>query len=82
LPAKRFRTREAGADIVRRRHDGWACGAIRRLLDENKFENIRDHLLTRRNLLRIYGPFGSGATAPQFGDRRSYQMDPSNAREA
>jgi len=74
----------AGADIVAPSDmmDG-RVGSIRRMLDENKFENIAILSYAVKYCSGFYGPFREAAqSAPQFGDRRSYQMDPANAREA
>jgi len=58
-------------------------GAIRETLDEHKFENIAILSYAAKYCSGFYGPFREAAqSAPQFGDRRSYQMDPANAREA
>src|SRR5206468_9836109 len=58
-------------------------GAIRKMLDENRFENIAILSYAAKYCSGFYGPFREAAqSAPQFGDRRSYQMDPANAREA
>jgi porphobilinogen synthase len=57
--------------------------AIRKVLDEHKFENIAILSYAAKYCSGFYGPFREAAqSAPQFGDRRSYQMDPANAREA
>ncbi|HWR15027.1 MAG TPA: porphobilinogen synthase [Terriglobales bacterium] len=57
--------------------------AIRDALDENGFENIPILSYAAKYASGFYGPFREAAdSAPQFGDRRSYQMDPANAREA
>jgi porphobilinogen synthase len=57
--------------------------AIRETLDEHKFENISIFSYAAKYCSGFYGPFREAAqSAPQFGDRRSYQMDPANAREA
>jgi porphobilinogen synthase len=57
--------------------------AIREKLDEHKFENIAILSYAAKYCSGFYGPFREAAdSAPQFGDRRSYQMDPANAREA
>ncbi|MGH9676010.1 MAG: porphobilinogen synthase, partial [Candidatus Acidiferrum sp.] len=57
--------------------------AIREALDEHKFENIAILSYAAKYCSGFYGPFREAAqSAPQFGDRRSYQMDPANAREA
>ena len=74
----------AGADIVAPSDmmDG-RVGAIRETLDEHKFENIAILSYAAKYCSAFYGPFREAAqSAPQFGDRRSYQMDPGNAREA
>jgi porphobilinogen synthase len=74
----------AGADIVAPSDmmDG-RVAAIRRMLDEHKFENIAILSYAAKYCSGFYGPFREAAqSAPQFGDRRSYQMDPANAREA
>src|SRR5712691_9127700 len=75
---------QAGADIVAPSDmmDG-RVGAIRETLDEHKFENIAILSYAAKYCSGFYGPFREAAqSAPQFGDRRSYQMDPANAREA
>jgi porphobilinogen synthase len=74
----------AGADIVAPSDmmDG-RVAAIRDKLDEHKFENIPILSYAAKYCSGFYGPFREAAqSAPQFGDRRSYQMDPANAREA
>ncbi len=74
----------AGADIVAPSDmmDG-RVAAIRKMLDANKFENIAILSYAAKYSSGFYGPFREAAqSAPQFGDRRSYQMDPANAREA
>src|ERR1700688_4814615 len=74
----------AGADIVAPSDmmDG-RVGAIRETLDEHKFENIAIFSYAAKYCSGFYGPFREAAqSAPQFGDRRSYQMDPANVREA
>jgi len=74
----------AGSDIVAPSDmmDG-RVAAIRRQLDANKFENIPILAYAAKYCSGFYGPFREAAqSAPQFGDRRSYQMDPANAREA
>jgi porphobilinogen synthase len=58
-------------------------GAIRRKLDDNKFQHIAIFAYAAKYCSAFYGPFREAAqSAPQSGDRRSYQMDPANAREA
>jgi porphobilinogen synthase len=74
----------AGADIVAPSDmmDG-RVAAIRRRLDENSFEDIAILAYAAKYCSAFYGPFREAAqSAPQFGDRRSYQMDPGNVREA
>jgi porphobilinogen synthase len=74
----------AGADIVAPSDmmDG-RVGAIRQKLDENGFENTAILSYAAKYCSAFFGPFREAAqSAPQFGDRRSYQMDPANAREA
>jgi porphobilinogen synthase len=58
-------------------------GAIRRALDQAGFENIPILSYAAKFASGFYGPFREAAdSTPQFGDRRSYQMDPANMREA
>jgi len=74
----------AGADIVAPSDmmDG-RVGAIRRKLDESGFSEVAILSYAAKYCSGFYGPFREAAqSAPQFGDRRSYQMDPANAREA
>jgi porphobilinogen synthase len=74
----------AGADIVAPSDmmDG-RVAAIRAKLDTHNFENIAILSYAAKYCSGFYGPFREAAqSAPQFGDRRSYQMDPANAREA
>jgi porphobilinogen synthase len=74
----------AGADIVAPSDmmDG-RVAAIRSKLDENNFANVAILAYAAKYCSAFYGPFREAAqSAPQFGDRRSYQMDPGNAREA
>jgi len=75
---------EAGADIVAPSDmmDG-RVGAIRRTLDEHSFSQLPIMSYAAKFASGFYGPFREAAgSAPQFGDRRSYQMDPANGREA
>jgi porphobilinogen synthase len=75
---------QAGADIVAPSDmmDG-RVGAIRRKLDANGFTNTPILSYAAKYASAFYGPFREAAeSAPQFGDRRSYQMDPANGREA
>jgi porphobilinogen synthase len=74
----------AGADIVAPSDmmDG-RVAAIRTLLDGHEFENIPILAYAAKYCSGFYGPFREAAdSAPKSGDRRSYQMDPANAREA
>jgi porphobilinogen synthase len=75
---------EAGADIVAPSDmmDGRVT-AIRTRLDTKGFQNIAIMSYAAKYSSAFYGPFREAAqSTPQFGDRRSYQMDPANAREA
>jgi porphobilinogen synthase len=74
----------AGADIVAPSDmmDG-RVGAIREALDANGFTNTPILAYAAKFASVFYGPFREAAeSTPQFGDRRSYQMDPANGREA
>jgi porphobilinogen synthase len=74
----------AGADIVAPSDmmDG-RVAAIRKKLDENNFQDLPILSYAAKYCSGFYGPFREAAdSAPQFGDRRSYQMDPANVREA
>jgi porphobilinogen synthase len=74
----------AGADLVAPSDmmDG-RVAAIRQRLDENNFENVAILSYAAKYCSSFYGPFREAAqSSPQSGDRRSYQMDPANAREA
>ena len=74
----------AGADIVAPSDmmDG-RVGAIRRALDEGGFEQVAIMSYAAKYCSAFYGPFREAAdSAPQFGDRRSHQMDPANVEEA
>ena len=74
----------AGADIVAPSAmiDG-QVGAIRAALDEAGFENTPIMAYASKHASAFYGPFREAAdSAPAFGDRRGYQMDPANGREA
>jgi len=75
---------EAGADIVAPSGmmDGMV-GAIRLGLDETGFSNLPILSYSVKYASSFYGPFREAAQgAPKFGDRKSHQMDPANAREA
>jgi porphobilinogen synthase len=74
----------AGADVVAPSDmmDG-RVAAIRKTLDEHNFNDIAILAYAAKYCSGFYGPFREAAdSAPQFGDRRGYQMDPANAREA
>ncbi|WP_228042697.1 MULTISPECIES: porphobilinogen synthase, partial [unclassified Tychonema] len=74
----------AGADIIAPSGmmDGFV-GAIREGLDSAGFEDIPIMSYAAKYASAYYGPFRDAAdSAPQFGDRRTYQMDPGNGREA
>lgn len=75
---------QAGADIIAPSDmmDG-RVAAIREALDESGYQNVSIMSYTVKYASAYYGPFRDAAhSTPQFGDRRSYQMDPANAREA
>ncbi len=75
---------QSGADIVAPSDmmDG-RVGAIRRTLDEHGFNQLPIMSYAAKFASGFYGPFREAAgSTPQFGDRRSYQMDPANSREA
>ena len=75
---------EAGADVVApsAMMDGQVA-AIRGALDQSGFEHIPIMAYAVKYASAFYGPFREAAdSAPAFGDRRAYQMDPPNAREA
>ena len=75
---------QAGADIIAPSDmmDG-RVAAIRSALDENGFKEIPIMAYSAKFASGYYGPFRDAAhSAPQFGDRRSYQMDPCNKKEA
>lgn len=75
---------QAGADVVAPSDmmDG-RVAAIRSALDEHNFSNIPILSYAAKFASAFYGPFRDAAdSAPQFGDRRSYQMDPANGDEA
>ncbi len=75
---------EAGADVVAPSDmmDG-RVGAIRHTLDEHGFNSTPIMAYSAKYASGFYGPFREAAgSSPQFGDRRSYQMDPANVREA
>ncbi|MBI2526712.1 MAG: porphobilinogen synthase [Candidatus Rokubacteria bacterium] len=75
---------EAGADMVAPSDmmDG-RVGAIRETLDEAGYQETPIMAYSAKYASAFYGPFREAAdSAPQFGDRRAYQMDPANAMEA
>ena len=74
----------AGADVIAPSDmmDG-RVGAIRKALDQGGYENIPIMAYSAKYASAFYGPFREAAeSAPQFGDRRSYQMDAANTEEA
>ncbi len=74
----------AGADIIAPSDmmDG-RIAAIRKALDEARFESLPILSYAAKYASGFYGPFREAAqSTPQFGDRRGYQMDPANVREA
>ena len=78
------RQASAGADFVAPSDmmDG-RVGAIRRALDEAGFQGVSILSYAAKYASAFYGPFrDAAASAPRFGDRRSYQMDPANSQEA
>jgi len=75
---------QAGADMVAPSDmmDG-RVGEIREILDDNNFSRIPIMSYAAKYCSAYYGPFRNAAdSAPKFGDRRTYQMDPANALEA
>jgi porphobilinogen synthase len=84
LAASALSHARAGADVVAPSDmmDG-RVAAIRKALDANGFPNTPILSYAAKFASVFYGPFREAAeSAPQFGDRRSYQMDPANGREA
>ncbi len=75
---------EAGADFVApSAMMDHQVAAIRRALDSARFEEVGIMSYSAKYASSLYGPFREAAdSAPSFGDRRSYQMDPANRREA
>ena len=74
----------AGADIVAPSDmmDG-RVGAIRQALDKNGYQKVSILAYSAKFASGFYGPFREAAeSTPSFGDRRTYQMDPANGREA
>jgi len=75
---------EAGADIIAPSDmmDG-RVGYIRNVLDDNGFTNVSIMSYTAKYASAFYGPFRDALnSAPKFGDKKSYQMNPANQREA
>ena len=75
---------KAGADMVAPSDmmDG-RIGSMRRALDDNGFRKVSIMSYSAKYCSAFYGPFREAAdSAPQFGDRRTYQMDPANRMEA
>lgn len=75
---------QAGADMVAPSDmmDG-RVGAIRKMFDEHGFVNVGIMAYSAKFASNFYGPFRDAAdSAPAFGDRKTYQMDPANFREA
>ena len=75
---------KAGADIIAPSDmmDG-RIGFLRSALDENGFKNVSIMSYSAKYCSAFYGPFRDAAgSAPQFGDRKTYQMDPANRLEA
>ena len=84
LAAESLSHARAGADIIAPSDmmDG-RVGAIRKALDAAGFQDIAIMSYAAKYSSGFYGPFREAAeSTPQFGDRRGYQMDPANAREA
>lgn len=84
LAASALSHARAGADMVAPSDmmDG-RVAAIRGVLDESGFEGVPIMAYAAKYASAFYGPFRDAAeSTPQFGDRRSYQMDPPNRREA
>ena len=75
---------KAGADMVAPSDmmDG-RIGALRNALDENGYETVAIMAYSAKYASAFYGPFRDAAnSAPAFGDRKTYQMDPANGQEA
>src|SRR6195952_2488597 len=75
---------DAGADIIAPSDmmDG-RVGYIRKVLDENKFTNVSIMSYAAKYASAFYGPFRDALkSAPKFGDKKTYQMNPANKREA
>ena len=64
-------------------HDGWTRRRDPQGARRTRIRSHRDHVIRAKLLLGFYGPFREAAeSTPQFGDRRSHQMDPGNVEEA
>lgn len=75
---------QAGADMVAPSDmmDG-RVEAIRNILDDNGYKDVSIMAYSAKYASAFYGPFREAAdSCPQFGDRKGYQMDPANGREA
>ncbi|MBD3275838.1 MAG: porphobilinogen synthase [Candidatus Marinimicrobia bacterium] len=75
---------EAGADMIAPSDmmDG-RIGYIREVLDNHEYQDVPIMAYSAKYASNYYGPFRDAAESPpQFGDRKTYQMDPANAREA
>lgn len=75
---------EAGADVVAPSDmmDG-RVAYIRKILDENAYDRVNILSYTAKYASSLYGPFREAlVSAPKFGDKRTYQMNPANVREA
>lgn len=74
----------AGADMVAPSDMmDFRVRAIRNILDENGYKNVGIMAYSAKYASNFYGPFRDAAdSAPAFGDRKTYQMDPANYREA
>jgi porphobilinogen synthase len=84
LAQEAFSHAQAGADIVAPSDmmDG-RVAAIRKILDDNHFQQTPIMAYAAKYASGFYGPFREAAdSTPRFGDRRAYQMDPANAEEA
>lgn len=84
LAAEALSHARAGADMVAPSDmmDG-RIGAIREALDDNGFTNLPIMAYSAKYASGYYGPFRDAAdSAPAFGDRKAYQMDPANSNEA
>jgi porphobilinogen synthase len=79
---RQLKEKVEGILIITDMMDG-RVGAIRNILDENQFEDVPIMAYSAKYASSFYGPFRVAAESkPQFGDRKSYQMDPSNGDEA